>query len=251
MRDQKKAPVRRGASIKTLLLAIMTIAASSRGASADTLRGVETPLDALANTAVIVEGTVREVTYTYNDQAGPRAVATLVDVTADFGRYGDRTLDVATLGGPISRDKFLFIPELPRLTEDTRYLVFLNNVDWFFSPVVESYAFRIETGPRGTDVLISQSGHAVTGLSAEGIELTPDPVVDTQLDFAAPHTKLRLLESSSALLASALSKDDFLAAVRELTRTVPIQGELRGAPSRDRVWNQINTAEEARSTNAH
>lgn len=241
MRYQEE-PSLRQLPFKGLLLTATLVVSLSPGATADTLRPVETPLDALANTAAVVEGTVREHTYTLDPAAGPRTVASLVDVITDFGVYGDRTLQLATLGGPINEKQELFIPELPQLTDDTRYLVFLTNVDWFFSPVVENYVFRLEPGPRGTDVLIAPSGHAVTGLTAEGLDFTEEPVVDTQVDVSRSHAKLPLLDGAAEQLATAMSKDDFLAAVRDLLGTVPLQGEFRSSPASDRVWNQISTA---------
>ena len=236
-----KAAARHGAPIRWLLLIATLVISASSGAVADTIRPVETPLDALANTAAIVEGMVKENSYTFDDKAGPRTVAPLVDVTTDFGRFEERTLELATLGGPINEKQELYVPELPQLTDDTRYLVFLTNVDWFFSPVVESYVFRLEKGPRGTDVLIAPSGHAVEGLTADGLEFTDEPVVDEQVDASRPNVKPRPVENAAELLANAMSKDDFLAAVRDLLRTVPLQGEFRGSPARDRVWNQIST----------
>lgn len=246
MRYQKDmaAPRRRPQLMWVLLTALA--ASSSTSAIADTARGVETPLDALASTAAIVEGTVRETAYTFDRAAGPRTVATLIGVTPEFGSYRDDTLQLATLGGPISEREGLFIPELPRLTDDTRYLVFLTNVDWFFSPVVESYVFRLETGPRGTDILIAPSGHAVVGLTAEGLEFSEEPVVDTQVDFSRLSAKPRLLEGADEVLAEAMSKQDFLVAIRELLSSVPLQGEFRSSPARDRVWNQITTEEAPR-----
>ena len=234
-----KAAARHGAPIRWLLLIATLVMSSS--AVADTLRPVQNPLDALANTAAIVEGTVKENSYTFDEQAGPRTVAPLVDVTTDFGRCEERTLELATLGGPINEKQELYVPELPQLTDDTRYLVFLTNVDWFFSPVVENYVFRLEKGPRGTDVLIAPTGHAVTGLTADGLEFTDEPVVDTDVDVSRPNVKPRLVENAEQLLAAALSKDDFLAAVRDLLRTAPLQGEFRGSPAKDRVWNRIPT----------
>jgi hypothetical protein len=65
--------------------------------------------------------------------------------------------------------------------------------------------------------------------------------VDTQIDFSRPHAQLRLLEGAPALLATAMSKDDFLVAVRGLLSSAPLQGEFRSSPARDRVWNQITT----------
>ena len=226
-------------SCKWLSLTAALIVAASPSAFADTARPVETPPDALANTAAIVEGTVREHSYTFDKEAGPRTVASLVDVIADFGDYGDRTLQLATLGGPINEKQGLFIPELPRLTDDTRYLVFLTNVDWFFSPVVEEYVFRLEPDASGRTVLIAPSGHVVEGLTAEGIDFSDEPAVDTQVDFSRPHAQLRLLDGAAELLAHAMSKEDFLAAVRDLLRAVPLQGKFHSSPASDRVWNQI------------
>jgi len=244
MRYQKKTSALRRLRFGRLLLAAALMVSWSRGAAADTLRGVDSTREALASTAAIVEGNVTQIAYTFDRDAGPRTVVTLKDLRAHFGRYADSTLELATLGGPVDERKWLYIPELPELTEDTRYLVFLTNVDWFFNPVVAEYVFRLEPGPRGNDVLIDPSGHAVLGVSAEGLELTDEPVVDTQIEFLRPNAKHRLLDGASALLAEAMSKEDFLAAIRDLLRDAPLQGEFRTSPARDRVWNQVPTAEE-------
>lgn len=242
MKDQGSASAGRRGSIGSLLLTAALVVSWSQGATADTLRDVQSTRDALASTAAIVEGRVASHTATHDDQAGPRTIATLIDLTPHFGTYQDRTLPLATLGGRITDDRWLFIPELPRLTDDTTYLVFLTNADWFFSPVVEDYLFRLEPGPRGGDVLIAPSGHAVVGLSAEGLEFSDEPVVDTDLDFLRPHAKPRVLDP--ALLAGALSREDFLAGLRDLLRTAPLQGAFRPSPAADRVWNRTATSEE-------
>lgn len=238
MRTQERASVCRG----LLLLAVLALPWSG-SAAADTAGAVESPLDALANTAAVVEGRVTAITASYDRFAGPRTTATLSDVRTHLGRYDGRTLDVAMLGGRITDAKWLFIPELPRLTNDTRYLAFLTNAEWFFSPLVGDYVFQLEIGPRGTDVLIAPTGHAVVGLSAEGLEFTPDPVVDAQLDFLRPYEKPRLVGDPTGL-AEAMSKEDFLAAVAVLSRTVPLQGELRTSPAAGRVWDEVFTDEE-------
>jgi hypothetical protein len=242
MKNQGSASASRRGRIGSLLLTAALVVSGSPGATADTIRAVESTRDALAGTAAIVEGRVAAHTATYDDQAGPRTTATLIDLTSHFGTYQERTLPLATLGGRITDDRWLLIPELPRLTEDTRYLVFLTNADWFFSPVVADYLFRLEPGPRGGDVLIAPSGHAVVGLSAEGLEFSDEPVVDTDVDFLRPHAKPRVPDP--ALLAGALSKDDFLAGVRDLLQTTPLQGAFRPTPAADRVWNQTATSEE-------
>lgn len=237
-----RTPASRRCRLGALLLGAVLTLSWSQGAAADTLRAVETPRDALASTAAIVEGRVVSHTATYDDQAGPRTIANLIDLTPHFGSYQERTLPLATLGGRVTDGRWLFIPELPRLTDDTRYLVFLTNADWFFSPVVADYLFRLEPGPRGGDVLIAPSGHAVTGLSAEGLEFTDEPVMDMHLDFLRPHAKPRVLDP--ALLAGALSREDFLAGVRDLLRTAPLQGAFRPTPAPGRVWNRTTASEE-------
>lgn len=239
---KNNASARRRLQITGLLLTV--VLAGSRGAMADTIRAVETPLDALAGTAAIVEGSVQGFDYTFDAAAGPRTVATLTDVVPHFGSYHNSTLKIATLGGPINATQGLFIPELPRLAEDTRYLVFLNNIEWFFSPVVESYLFRIEKGPSGKEVLIAPSGHAVVRLSEEGLELTQDPVVDTRFDFLTPNAKPRLLDTAPEQLEAALSKSAFLTAVGQILAATPLQGEFPTSPDKTRVWNKLNTAED-------
>jgi hypothetical protein len=237
MRYSGKTAACRERLIKGLFLTAALMASWSRDAAAES-----SPLDALRNTAAIVEGRVASHAYTYDPVAGPRTVATVEDVTTRFGRYGERTLEVATLGGPISTSRWLFIPELPRLADDTRYLIFLTNWAWFYSPVMDDYIFRLEPGLRGSDVLITPEGHAVVGLSAEGIDLSSDPVVETTFDFLTPFARPRVLDP--ALLANAMSKEAFLAVLEDLMRTVPLQGEFRSTPAGDRVWNEIPTAEE-------
>lgn len=237
-----RTSIHRNQGLGVLLLGALLTLSGSQTAAADTLRAVETPLDALASTAAIVEGRVASHTATFDDQAGPRTIAHLIDLTPHFGIYQDRTLPLASLGGRITDDRWMFIPELPRLTDDTRYLVFLTNSDWFFSPVVENYLFRLEPGPRGGEVLIAPSGHAVVGLTAEGVEFTEEPVVDTQIDFLRPYARPAVLDP--AQLAGALSKEAFLAGIRELLRTAPLQGTFRPAPAADRVWNRTVTTEE-------
>ncbi|MFY9823541.1 MAG: hypothetical protein WAM82_19320 [Thermoanaerobaculia bacterium] len=240
MRYQEEPSARRRPHFIFLLLAAALVM-SSAGALADTIRAVATPLDALASSAAIVEGTVKENAYTFDEKAGPRTVTTLSDVTADFGRVDDSTLSLATLGGPINDKQGLFIPELPILTDDTRYLVFLTNATWFFSPVVENYVFRLETDANGNEVLITPSGYLVVGLASDGLYLSNDPVVQAQVDLGKPTAKLPLLDG--AVLTGAMPKTTFLAVVSRLLSTTPLQGAFAPAPDASRIWNQLTTAQ--------
>src|SRR6185295_3688262 len=194
--------------------------------------------------AAVIEGKASAGSYSWSTTAGPRTLFTLSDVRTHFGQTQAGSLQIATLGGPVSDARFLFIPELPRLTAETRYLVFLNNVDWFFTPVVGNYLFRLETGPKGTDVLIDPDGRAVLGVSEAGLDLTPDPVVDTTLDFLHPDAQPAILDRARPLLDGALSKEEFLAAIRDLQAIEPIHGEYRTLPTPGRIWDQIEAAED-------
>jgi hypothetical protein len=250
MRYQEETSARRRPQfIGLLLAAILVMMSSNKSATADTIKAIGTPLDALASTAAIVEGTVTENANTFDKTAGPRTVATLSDVRTDFGSFRDTTLSLATLGGPINDKQGLLIPELPILTGDTRYLVFLTNATWFFSPVVENYVFRIENDAAGNEVLITPSGYLVLGLASDGLALSDNPVIDTQVDLGKPTAKLPLLDG--AVLTGAMSKTTFLAVVGRLLRTTPLQGAFATSPDASRVWNQIVTGDDSlRNANA-
>jgi hypothetical protein len=220
-----------------LLVASMLSLALREGV-ADTTSEVRSLLDALANTAVVVEGRVTEITYAFDPKAGPRTIATLSDLITHFGKFDEKTLKVAILGGPISERRWLFIPELPRLTTETRYLLFLTNVNWFYTPIVATYLFQLEPGPQGVDVLIEPSGHAVVRVSPRGLQSTLTSVVEGQLDFLTPHAKRRLLDSERSQLARAVTKPAFLSVVQDLLLIVPLKGEFSRLPTAERVWNR-------------
>lgn len=212
--------------------------------AADTVSPVHSPHDAVLNTAAVVEGRVTDIRYAFDQAAGPRTVATLDDVTTHFGTFGDRTLAVATLGGPITPRRWLFISELPRLTTETRYVLFLTNVRWFFSPLVGDYLFRVEPDDQGREVLIDLAGRAVLGLTAAGLQLSPKPVVDMHLDFLTPHAKPEVSPSDRAVLGRAMSKAAFLVALGEILRAVPLSGSFERSPAAGRVWNRMSAEEE-------
>lgn len=241
MRYQEKITARLRPQLVGFLLSAVLMVFTSAAAFADSVRAVQTPLDAFASTAAIVEGTVTDNATTFDKNAGPRRVTTFSDLRVDFGRLDSKTLSLATLGGPINDTQGLFIPELPILTDDTRYIVFLTNATWFFSPVVESYAFRIEDDAAGNEVLITPSGYLVLGITSDGLALSDNPVTDTQVDLGKPTAKLPLLDG--AVLTGAMPKATFLAVVGRLLNTTPLQGAFAAAPDATRVWNQIATGQ--------
>jgi hypothetical protein len=229
------------------LLAAILLLSWSRSAAADTARDVRTSYDALASTAAVVEGSVTANVFAYDAAAGPRTVASMINVTPRLGTYRERTLDLSILGGQLTDGRWVYVPELPHLTDGTRYLVFLTNSVWLYSPVVTDWIFRLEPGPRGDDVLITPTGHLVQGLTANGLELSSDPVIDTGIDFLRPFAPGGWINTDPALLASGMSKTDFLAALQVLARTVPPQGSFLPTPDTSRVWNRWTTAAETRT----
>src|SRR5690606_32057317 len=114
---------------------------------------IATPRDALVASAAVVEGEVTEIFYTYDEREGPRTVVTLSGVSVHLGEYEEDFVDIAYLGGPLPDGRYLNVSELPTFAFGQRYLVFLHEGGWFYSPVVTTHAYRLEKGPSGDDVV--------------------------------------------------------------------------------------------------
>ncbi len=231
--------------------AVLLLTTASSSAVADTLDAVRSPADALANTAAVIEGHVARMGYTYDPAAGPRTVATFDQVKTHLGRLTLPEFSVATLSGPITQNRWLYIPELPQLAQDTRYIVFVTNVDWFYSPVVADYLFRIERRAKDdAEVLIAPSGHAVLDFSARGLLLSRDPATNPTPDFLTPLARPKWLDTAPRAMARAMTKGAFLAAVRRLATDVPPRGDVHPRPDPNRVWNRGQAAIAARDDKA-
>jgi hypothetical protein len=212
-------------------------------ALADTDNRVETLMDALDSTAAIVEGRVSDIAYAFDSVEGPRTVVSFSDIVTHFGSFDGAVLSIATLGGPLPDGRYLDIPELPRFTSDSRYIVFLTSSDWFFSPVVADYALRLEQqSSSGDDVLINQVGHAVVGDSALGLEFTRSPVFSNRHEGFARFEKPFAIDSAKSQLGGAVKKGSFLASLAALTQGKMKSGAVQPHPTPGRRWD-IATAD--------
>jgi hypothetical protein len=125
--------------------------------------------DLLEQVHSVVEATVDNIHFEFDECWGPRTVVTLGGVRSLVGAEQPASLDLYTFGGPLPGGSYMQVSELPRYVIGGRYLLLLRNSDWRYSPVIGDHAYRIER-IAGKDVLISTSGRAVTGLGDEGVD---------------------------------------------------------------------------------
>jgi hypothetical protein len=104
----------------------------------------ETFPELASQTAAVVEGTVRTIDYAYTDRQGPYTVVTLGDVTAHMGS-APSAIAIRQFGGPLPNGRGLRVSHQTTFVNGKRYIVFLRNTSWNFSPVVALNAFRVET----------------------------------------------------------------------------------------------------------
>lgn len=117
----------------------------------------------------IVQADLRDISTDYDRCAGPRTVLHLAGVRSLLGGPHTDTMSLRVFGGPVPGGRYADISESPRYQVGRRYLLFLFNTDWRFSPVIGELAFRVEP-VAGTEVLISPDGLGVTGVSPLGVE---------------------------------------------------------------------------------
>lgn len=155
-------------------------------AGAPQARAVVDLASALAQTAAVVEGTVRELRAEYNDAEGPWTRIVLGDVQvhlgalpkAEVGEVGAagsparlaKSLELWQFGGSLPNGRLVVAAELPVLTKGKRYLLFLRNTEWNVSPIVGPWALRVEPLGRG-EALVTGDGQAVLGVGEAGLAL--------------------------------------------------------------------------------
>lgn len=132
-------------------------------------RSFATTKDVLEQLHSVVEGTVENIRFDMDDCWGPRTVLTLANVRTVVGGAHSPGIELYTFGGLLPGGSYVEVSELPLYVLGGRYLLFLRNTDWRYSPVIGDYAYRFER-IAGKETLISSSGRGVTGFTDEGIE---------------------------------------------------------------------------------
>lgn len=202
-------------------------------------RATDSMRSILSQTAAVVEGTVTEVRFEYDEKRGPRTITALSDLRIHLGAVGSESPSQVLLdsfGGKLPNGKMLREAHVPTFGRGQTVLVFLRNTEWFFSPVVGRMAFRVET-VAGKRLLITGAGAVVTGVDRTGprmgallLPLNPD---GTWLKSVSP-------EVTSKTVASALGPEELVAAVREFSNEtrVAVGGSLSPVPVSNRPrWN--------------
>ena len=217
-------------------LAVVVWAAAAPAALADSAKRIRTTEDALADAATVIEGRVVDVSFTYDPVEGPRTVTTFADVQTHLGEVVGSQVRIATLGGPLPGRRILVIPELPEFRRDSIYIVVLTASDWFYSPVVANYAFRVER-LGGREVLVTQTGHPIVGITRSGIETAALSVDPPGVNMRTRFDRPVLVVDATARAATALSKASFLGGLKELGRAAPPRGSFKPSIARSKVWD--------------
>ena len=117
----------------------------------------------------IVLADMRDMSTMYDRCEGPRTVLQLANVRTLLGGPHTDTMQLRVFGGPIPGGRYARDSEAPRYAVGRRYLLFLFNTDWRFSPVIGDLAFRVER-VAGREVLVSPDGQGVTGVTPLAVE---------------------------------------------------------------------------------
>jgi hypothetical protein len=151
----------------------------------------------------IVEAEVHDISTDYDQCEGPRTVLHLSGVRSRLGMSHTDTMSLRVFGGAMPGGRAVEMSESPRYVLGQRYLLFLFNSDWRFSPVIGDLAYRVQS-VEGARVLISPGGLGVTGVSPSWVEthtrmlylpegvpgsairVSPTPVVSFQPCTVAP-----------------------------------------------------------------
>lgn len=204
-------------------------ASIARAAPAGTpkARAVVDLASALAQTAAVVEGTVRELRAEYNDAEGPWTRIVLGDVQvhlgalpkAEVGAAGSpaqpaKSLELWQFGGSLPDGRLVVAAELPVLTKGKRYLLFLRNTEWNVSPIVGPWALRVEPLGRG-EALVTGDGQAVLGVGEAGLALGAALFEPAPLD-GSPAKPLAAATVATAAAARTAALADRAALLRAL-----------------------------------
>lgn len=192
-------------------------------ASAPKARAVVDLASALAQTAAVVEGTVRELRAEYNDAEGPWTRIVLGDVQVHLGALPKaeggspaRSLELWQFGGSLPNGRLVVAAELPVLLKGKRYLLFLRNTEWNVSPIVGPWALRVE--PLGSgEALVTSDGQAVLGAGEAGLTLGAALFEPAPLDGSAAKPR------PAATATAAASLPDRAALLRALAAAMTAQ----------------------------
>jgi hypothetical protein len=203
--------------------------------------------DVLGQTAAVIEASVADVSYQYDDVEGPRTVATLNDIVVHMGEAFSKdtgSLELRSFGGFLPDGSEMSATHVPRLAHGERYLVFLRNTDWALSPIAFEHAFRVVKigAARG---LVDPYGRLVAGLGHHGVVPGPEIFARPQggLDPARPERFAVWV--TEAHVARALDPIELVGALRSFAEATAIwpSGAFSRAPAVNSAspWRRVAT----------
>lgn len=190
-------------SLQRIAIIFAILAHSSAGAEPYLIGDLS---DLINQTSSIVEVTISNLSYEFIEDIGPRTQVEAEVETTHRGTTVDSPLNFAQFGGRFPDGSYLFASFVPHLAQGDRYLLFLRNTSWHFSPLLPA-VFRI-TEINGKELLASPDGHFVTAVTAQGIQVSNDPVFDASIELMDPFASPQALSPIDVSLA--LSLDEFL-----------------------------------------
>lgn len=220
--------------IATLIVGVWI--APESPAHADSAKPIRTTEDALADAASIIEGRVVDVSFSYDPVEGPRTVTTFTDVQTHRGEKIESPVRIATLGGPLPDGRLLVIPELPEFRIGSSYIILLTGSDWFYSPVIGDYAFRVER-IGGRELLVTPTGHPVVNISRTEVETAGLSVDPPHFNMRTRFDRPVMVADAAARAATGLTKATFLGLLKDLSKAASAPGTFKRSVARTKVWN--------------
>ncbi len=203
----------------------------------------------LEQTSCVVDAQVTDIVFGYDDRLGPRTTVQMNDIKPLVGSCSYRTLSLPLLGGPTRDGKFMRASEVPRFSKGVRYVVFLRNTEWFFSPVHFHHVLRVDS-LFGREVLVDNSGVAVrgiarSGLVREGRQLTHQ---ENEGGHLTPPRALANLTVDDLKLA--ITRSTLAARLQQYAslQGIAVGGTYRPEPQAGRAWNRLNDVKASPTT---
>lgn len=192
---------------------------------------------ALARTACIIQGTVTDISESYDDWDGPRTNVTLKVDASHYGRCNDETVVLPMFGGTLPNGRRVGISHAPKFSLGSQHVVFLHKEGWKLQPIVYELSFRVESA-FGKHFLVDREGQAIQGLSSKSIAARGKTLIrrhgiDQPSELAA--------EATASDVEALPTPESFVDAVKTYAsaRKLAQDTDYRPVRKADFKWNEI------------
>lgn len=126
-------------------------------------------------------------------------------------------------GGDLPDGTRLTASHIVEFSRGERYVLFLRNTSWRLSPIVGSYAFRVDaTGP---ELLVARDGGVVQGFSGAGIAISEPVFGQSASNGLVAASRVRATPPGAQSVQEFLSDVDRLVAATGVDVSGPFYGE--------------------------